>query len=144
MQVCIDCEWNDFNAETGLAGELISMALVCSNGDEFYEVLDCPNPTPWVAANVMPVLNKPPISKAFFSQKLAAFLEKLEPFELIADWPEDVSKFCNALILGPGQRMNTPNFTMKIVRIDAPSQIPHNALADAQGLQVTLYDLKYV
>jgi hypothetical protein len=52
MNIYIDCEYNGFN------GSLISMALVTMDGQEFYEVLPCDCPDEWVAANVMPVLNK--------------------------------------------------------------------------------------
>lgn len=141
MNLYIDCEWNSFDKETGLAGELISMALVSDTGEEFYEVLQCENPEPWVAANVMPVLNKEPISKGLFTRRLDNFISGLGPFTLVADWPEDISKFCNALIIGPGERLNTPPFTMQITRVDAPSQIPHNALADAQGLAALMINL---
>lgn len=143
MNIFIDCEWNDFDNETFLAGDLISMALVSDCGKEFYEVLECENPTEWVNANVIPILDKEPIERTIFTQKLYSFLNEIGPFTLIADWPEDIAKFCNMLIDGPGHRINTPDFEMKIVRLDAPSQIPHNALADARGLQETYINNKY-
>ena len=59
----IDCEFNEFG------GQLISMALVTGTGFEFYEVLDCPNPGPWVKDNVIPILGKEPISKEEFQDK---------------------------------------------------------------------------
>lgn len=140
MKLFIDCEFN------GFGGDLISMALVDENGEHFYEVLPCPNPVPWVAENVIPYLMQEPLPDAFLmSSKLFSFLGKYDTIHVIADWPEDISYFCRALIIGPGQRINTPHITMEIVRIDPkntiPSLIPHNALADAQALKNSYYFL---
>jgi hypothetical protein len=55
--------------------------------------------------------------------------------KIIADWPEDIKHFCDALITGPGLRLDTPPLTMEIRRdIDAVSAVPHNALEDARGI----------
>ena len=128
MNLYIDCEWNEFG------GELISMALVAENGSEFYEVLPCKEPGEWVAKNVMPILNKPPITADEFVFKLRTFLAEFESINIIADWPEDVARFCMALIVGPGLRIDTPSLTFEILRIDAESELPHNALYDARAL----------
>ena len=53
MHFFIDCEWN------GSGGELISMALTAADGREFYRALECPNPEPWVARNVIPAVGIP-------------------------------------------------------------------------------------
>ena len=135
MRMFIDCEFNEFK------GDLISMAIVAENGDEFYEVLDCPNPGDWVKVNVIPILNKDPIPYSLFQRKLEFFLMKYNSIELIADWPEDIKHFCECLITDPGFRLNTPPLTMTIIRIDAESALPHNALADARGIaDQILYD----
>ena len=128
MNICIDCEWN------GFGGELISMALVAENGLEFYEVLGCDNPHPWVAENVMPILNKEPISLEFFQKRLESFLFQFDSVNVIADWPEDIEKFCASLIVGAGERISTPPLSMQIIRVDAESALPHNALEDARGI----------
>lgn len=129
MRVWIDCEWN------GYEGDLISMALVDEDGVEWYEVLGCASPDPWVKKHVIPVLNKKPISWGAFQQGLADFLGRYNAIHLVADWPEDVSHFCNSLILGPGMRIDTPSLTIEIVRVDASSSLPHNALSDAHGIR---------
>lgn len=131
MRVWIDCEYN------GCGGALISMALVDELGREFYEVLDCPNPVPWVAENVMPILGKEPIPWATFQAKLCAWLAPFKVVHLVADWPEDIALFCRALITGPGTRIDTPPLTMEVRRDLDGSQpgIPHNALSDAQALR---------
>lgn len=135
MRLFIDCEFNEFK------GDLISMAIVAENGEEFYEVLDCPNPGPWVKEHVMPILNKDPIPYHLFQLKLQFFLMKFNSIELIADWPEDIKHFCECLILDKGCRLDTPHLTMTIHRISTTSALPHNALEDARGIaDYFLYD----
>jgi hypothetical protein len=130
MKVYIDTEFNGFN------GRLISMALVAEDGNEFYEVLECRNPVEWVQINVMPYLEKEPVEAHVFQTKLQQFLYQYESIELIADWPEDIKHFCNALITGPGLCLNYPQITMTMRRdlSSAGSKVPHNALHDARAI----------
>tara|TARA_R110000868_G_scaffold376148_7_gene640966 strand:+ start:1892 stop:2311 length:420 start_codon:yes stop_codon:yes gene_type:complete len=135
MNLYLDCEFN------GFGGDLISMALVAENGIEWYEVLNCHYPNKWVADNVMPKLNKNPIVHRDFKGSLCDFLEQFDRIHVIADWPEDISHFCNTLIIKSGLRMRTPPLTIEIVRVELMpnnSQNPHNALEDARGLKRTL------
>lgn len=129
MKIWIDTEFNEFQ------GDLISMALCAEDGEEFYEVLECKNPGPWVAENVMPILGKEPISIDLFRVRLGYFLRCYDAIHLIADWPEDIAHFCRALITGPGERLSTPPLTMEVVREDYASRLPHNALEDARGMR---------
>lgn len=129
MNLYIDCEWNDFR------GELISMALIDEAEHAFYAVLGCEHPTPWVAAHVMPVLDQRPIPWAEFQWALQTFLGAYDAVHVVADWPEDLERFCHALILGPGQRLTTPPLTMEVLHVEALSAQPHNALADALALK---------
>lgn len=126
----VDCEFNEFQ------GELISMALVSESGREFYQVLHCESPGAWVAEHVMPILGQEPVSNTWFKYHLSEFLAQFESVHIIADWPEDIAHFCQALITGPGYRLNTPPLTMEVRRdLDAVSAIPHNALADARAIR---------
>jgi len=133
MNIYIDTEFNGFN------GKLISMALVAETGEEFYEVLACRSPVPWVKDNVIPILNKKPITYKKFQEKLNKFLRQFWEITIIADWPEDIKLFCNALITGPGIRMelHTPILTFRVdSRLSCfSSKIPHNALSDARALR---------
>tara|TARA_R110000851_G_scaffold293292_1_gene447853 strand:+ start:58 stop:471 length:414 start_codon:yes stop_codon:yes gene_type:complete len=130
MDIYIDCEWNSFG------GDLISMALCAHKGPaDFYEVLKCDNPHPWVAEHVIPVLNKESISFEEFQEKLEKYLIQFSSVNIVSDWPEDIERFCAALITGQGSRLNTPPLSMTIMRIDADSSIPHNALEDARGIR---------
>ena len=131
MNIFIDCEFNSYK------GELISMALVSETSHAFYEVLPLPeNIDPWVRENVIPVLEKKPLaSREEFQMYLEEWLNRFNTIHLIADWPEDIQYFCEALITGPGERMSTPPITLEIRRdLDAKSTVPHNALHDALAI----------
>lgn len=138
-KIFIDCEFNEFG------GDLISMALVSEDGNEFYEVLELENDEKygsWVFANVVPWLNKPAVDKQIFQDKLRAFLNQYEEAHVIADWPDDIRYFCQSLITGPGMSMATPlKLTMQIDRelTTEKSKIPHNALEDAKAIQRSWY-----
>lgn len=131
MRFYIDTEFNEYS------GQLISMALVGEDGSEWYEVLPCRNPGPWVAEHVMPILGKEPISRGIMQLGLRAFLGQYKSAHIIADWPEDIQHFCALLITGPGQRIDTPPLSFEIRRdLDgAVSAVPHNALEDAKGIR---------
>jgi len=130
MRLFIDCEWNSYK------GDLISIAL-CPEDKSlcFYEVLPCANPHPWVAEHVIPVMGKKEIGLDEFQYRLRQYLMRFDFVHIVADWPEDVSYFCNALITAPGVRLNTPPLIFEVLRIDTVSLIPHNALSDAMAFR---------
>lgn len=129
MNVFIDGEWNSYG------GELISLALVAEDGRSFYEVLGCENPDTWVAENVMSKLGKPWVSLTELQNKLQDFLAQFSSVNIVADWPEDLMWFCKVLITGPGTRLDTPELTMMVLRVDTVSSNPHHALYDAWALR---------
>lgn len=129
MRLFIDCEFNEFK------GDLISMAIVSEDGREFYEAVPCDNPGPWVSQHVIPILGKEPIPLSLFQARLCRWLAQFEKIHVVADWPEDIKHFCDALITGPGMRLDTPPLTMEVLRIDSESEMPHNALFDARGIR---------
>lgn len=129
MNLYIDCEWNSFG------GDLISMALVSDKDHEFYEVLGCNNPDPWVELHVMPILLKEEVTKMTLQYNLGIFLSQFDKVNIVADWPEDLMWFCRMLITGPGERLNTPPLTMEVIRVNTISKLPHNALEDARALK---------
>jgi hypothetical protein len=113
------------------------MALVDEGGRHWYKAVPLYEPLhPWVAENVVPVIgNAVCLERPEFSASLAGFLRAYDAVHLIADWPEDIKFFCEALITGPGQRIGTPPLAIEIRRdLDAESSVPHNALADAQAI----------
>jgi hypothetical protein len=135
MKLWIDCEFNEFG------GDLISMALVAEDGQEFYEVLNLENDEKygsWVYFNVVPYLNKDPIDKQVFQAKLWQFLNQWDEVHIIADWPDDIKYFCMSLITAPGMCIGTPaKLTMQIDRElnTESSAILHNALEDARAIK---------
>lgn len=133
MRIWMDTEFNEFK------GDLISMALVSEDGQEWYSSLECPNPGPWVREHVIPILYSLPVSRTEFALSLQGWLSQFESVHIVADWPEDIAHFCQSLIVGPGMRINTPPLTMQILRdLDSvPSEMPHNALADARAVMAS-------
>lgn len=131
MNLWIDTEFN------GYRGELISMALIDENGLEWYESVGCREPVAWVAENVMPKIGIVNTTLEQMQASLAAFLAHYDRVHVVADWPDDISYLCELLITGPGTRIDSPPMTFEIVRgLDAKSETPHNALADARALRL--------
>jgi hypothetical protein len=130
IKIFIDTEFNEFQ------GDLISMALVTESGYEFYEVLECKNPGPWVTEHVMPILEKEPVTKEVFVEKLQYFLSHYDSISIIADWPDDIRYFCESLITGPGMAISHPPITFILDRTlsSGDSKVPHNALHDARAI----------
>lgn len=133
MRLYIDTEFNGFN------GQLISLALVAESGEEFYEVLECREPVAWVAAHVMPILQKEPIARHEFQTRLQQFLIQFMGcggLMIIADWPDDIRYFCESLIVGPGVAISHPplSFVLDLTLSSDSSQVPHNALHDARAI----------
>lgn len=126
----IDTEFN------GFGGELISVGLVAETGQEFYEVLSCANPDPWVAEHVIPFLGQEPITRAELQERLQHFLFQFVRVEIIADWPDDIKYFCETLITEPGCAINHPpiSFVLDRTLSSDGSQVPHNALHDARAI----------
>jgi hypothetical protein len=94
MKLWIDSEYNGFR------GALISMALIDEVGREWYEVLKCRSPSPWVAKHVMPKLDKQPVTRGVVRKSLSDFLYAYESVHIVADWPQDIQHFCELLIMG--------------------------------------------
>lgn len=142
MLIFIDTEFN------GFGGELISIALVTSTGKDFYEALRPTKPiVHWVRENVMPYLEKEPITIEKLQVKLYQYLMEVseycrEPLTIIADWPDDIKYFCESLITGPGTSIPTPvkmNFVLNRNLSSTNSELPHNAYHDAIAIMKDYY-----
>ena len=133
MKLFLDTEFN------GFGGSLLSMALVPENSSlEFYREINFSGQLdPWVRDNVVPKLVLQPISYAKFQSDLAEYLWAMGECTIVADWPDDIKYFCEALITGPGQRFSfTPNIKFELdFGIEYESNAPHNALEDARGIK---------
>jgi hypothetical protein len=136
MRYFLDAEFN------GFGGELIALALAPESPEAsaFYEALPCAAPIPWVAEHVLPVLQKPPISRPELVAKLGDYLlHDLEP-TVIASWPEDLAHLLLLMVTGPGERLAMPRLTFELLDLplfnsETLSQIPHNARSDAIALR---------
>ena len=142
MRYFLDTEYN------GVGGALISLALVPADGDELYLTLKTDEPIlDWVQLNVMPYLDSVPeqlscprLSRRDAAQALELYLRNDDQPLIVADWPEDVSQFCELMITGPGQMIDIRDVTFHLTPLSnfstaANSKVPHNALHDARSLR---------
>jgi len=145
----LDTEFN------GFAGDLLSLALVPVEGEEFYVTLACDTALlPWVDQNVAPFLDHVPVglvsprlSRRDAAIGLSHYLA-MDPEPLIvADWPEDIAQFCNLLMTGPGEMVPVPPLAFQLLPLGGfstavNSAVPHNALHDARALREHLLGLE--
>jgi hypothetical protein len=146
MKYYLDTEFNEFG------GDLISLALVSEDEDELYISTPCARPGDWVRQNVIPILKctgaEPvEVEPDIIGLMIAGYLHRDRSPTIIADWPDDIRYFCQALITGPGQMVNIPRLTFELARVDAyPSQlagaVQHNALWDARALRALFHKPK--
>ena len=136
MKLFLDTEFN------GFGGELISIALVPEDPamPEFYKELEIKcQLEPWVRDNVAPHLVLAPCTHHEMQQALADYLWNTGASEItiVADWPDDIRYFCQALITGPGMMVTLLNhITFDLdLHINYTSQVPHNALHDARAIR---------
>ena len=148
MYLFLDCEFNGWHDQG--TGELISLGLVSGDDKyEFYEVVGCKNPSPFVEQQVLPILGQSAIPMWELVNKLCSFLWEVNSQEvgditIVADYPSDIELFNRILLLGQGQCINVPvlGFLLDLSLTTKDSMIPHNALADARALSID-YALKY-
>ena len=142
MRYFLDTEYN------GWAGALLSIALVPDDGEELYLTLDWAGPLEeWVERHVVPFLDMVPeplkslrLSRTDAARAISHYLAADPEPLIVADWPEDISQFCNLLMTGPGEMVPVPATTFQLVPLGgfstaANSAVPHNALHDARALK---------
>lgn len=100
----------------------------------------CDQPTPWVSAHVLPVLNTIPVDRATMARRFEAYLGNDPDPLLIADWPEDIAHAAMLMVIAPGQRMALDRIRFEMldsIGFDsaAMSAVPHNAYHDAFALR---------
>jgi hypothetical protein len=129
----LDTEFNEFG------GELISMALVSDDGEEWYQVRKMTSlPGEWVSENVIPKLDKLPLENHEFRASFHAFISRFNGAGIIADWPADFEHFCELLSgIGADAGFSIPlECTMHLIRGgEIEPDNPHNALSDARALR---------
>jgi hypothetical protein len=138
----LDTEFN------GFGGVLLSLALVREDGASLYLIYDPPERVDrWVQRHVVPKLLAVPggieprrVDQAAGARAIGAFLAGDSDPVVLADWPEDVSLFCGALLLGPGCMVMIERLGFEILRVepyptDVPGAVEHNAWWDAMALR---------
>lgn len=154
MRLFLDTEFN------GFGGELLSLALVPWEMDFAPPLYLCviePRETldPWVKLNVWPLRCEAP--QAYGSSKWTVFAPVSKwaaviadyltdeyhrfgvPY-IVADWPDDIRYFCQAIMTGPGEMASIPRLQFDMLRVDSyptdlPGAVRHNALWDALVLR---------
>lgn len=142
MRYFLDTEYN------GFGGELISLGLVPDDGDELYLTLKTDGPiVEWVERHVVPYLDAVPeqlscprLSRGDAAHALERYLRHDGEPLIYADWPEDITHFCNLMITGEGDMIDVRRVTFRLVPMSnfstaANSKVPHNALHDARALR---------
>lgn len=129
----VDCEFN------GFGGELMSMGIAASDGQEWYQVRAIPSePDPWVARNVVPVLNAPQVGDEAFRRRLHNWLTQYSKPHVIADWYADLVHFFDSFRgREHAQSLSFP-CTAEIRPCKYTSLVPHNALEDAKAIRAAL------
>jgi hypothetical protein len=162
MRYFLDTEYN------GWGGKLLSLAIVPEDGgQELYLTITCTDPIePWVDRHVIPYLDtvpdtlvSPRQSRGDAARELSSWLEREHEaqvlahypevvyMEVLCDWPEDISQICALLTIGPGQMVDVPPLTFRLLQLPgfstaANSNVPHNALHDARALRDHLLSLE--
>lgn len=134
MKLFLDTEFN------GFGGKLMSLALVPEVEDRlpFYRELELSDQLdPWVRENVVPHMVLVPSTYSEFQKGLANYLWDIGECTIVADWPDDIRYFCEALITGPGMSLNLMhNIKFELDwGIEYESKVPHNALWDAIAIR---------
>jgi hypothetical protein len=142
----LDCEFN------GYKGELISLALVRSDGKYIYladlRTMYMMALDPWVKQHVVPIVETEkfvPIYATNFATFIEEFFKGDEDVIVNVDWPDDIKYLSEILLTGPGTMINIPRIAFVLHRVDAypstnPDLVQHNALADAFALQLKILE----
>lgn len=143
MKYYLDCEFD------GHDGDLISMALVSIHDSIYIKVTDYIVRDLWVLNNIIPILDSHLAPKVInvdtnvVGAVLKAFLPS-ENFEIVADSPVDIYRFCKALSTGPSGEWESTGYRQikfTVENIDCyptslTEAVQHNAWWDATALAV--------
>ncbi len=128
----VDFEFN------GLGGKNISLSVLREDNVAMYvgfkdSVIAPEEYDPWVLANVIPILNSAPIpirwrTTSEIQEDLKKFFKGDKHPIIITDWFDDVARFAELMLTGPGTTINSseemPNFTFQVCRVDAyPTEV---------------------
>lgn len=136
MRYYLDAEFN------GFGGALISIGLAPDDAEHppFYGATLYRDPTPWVAAHVLPVLDTEPVSYEALQSAFADYLAPDPHPVLVADWPEDIVHAARLLATDDGRRLIIQAVSFELAEVVSfssaeLSHVPHNAYQDAVALR---------
>lgn len=145
LRYFLDTEFN------GFGGSLISLGLVHEDGPSLYLVYGVPNLIDtFVRDRVQPnLLSVPPsvvvrhVSQKDGAYAIEVFLHGDDDPQIIADWPEDLRLFCQALMLEPDVMVPITRLRFEMHRVtsyptDLAGAVEHNAWWDAMALKQRL------
>lgn len=145
MKYYLNCKYN------GPKGLLLTIAIVREDNTAIYLGVHNADATqvavdPWITEHVIPVMNKSPINLRWvapwqLAQDIAAFFRHDPAPHIIANWPDDVAYFCNAIKEDAGHVAGFHNgFTVEMRQVEAyPTEVAtavkHNSVWDAIALK---------
>jgi len=126
----------------------MALALVREDAASLYLLYEVEGPLEaWVERNIAPKLLSLPadvpvhrVDQVQGARAIAAFLAGDHDPKVIADWPDDIRLFCQALMLGPGSSVLFEHIAFEILRVepyptDLDGAVEHNAWWDALALR---------
>lgn len=148
MRYFIDCEFDGHN------GPLLSVALVCEDGESIHIEVDEVASDPWVLLNVIPLMechNATDCTRVHpykVGNTIRWFLADDDHPVIVADSPVDIGRFCQALSTGSDglwASADYPRMTFEVHNVDCypttlADAVQHNAWWDAMALQAKLAD----
>ena len=91
---------------------------------------------PWVADNVVPILDQKPESMVMMRHRLRQYLQRREPVTIFADFPADFQHLLELMCGAAFADSWSADLTMVMLcHSDPKPSIPHNALSDAIALR---------
>ncbi len=146
MRYYVDCEFDGHN------GPLLSLAMVCEDGESLYVRVDIEPMDIWVRQNVLPLMGK---HKADYSrtvypneigESIKWFVGADKSPVVVTDSPVDVGRFCRALSTGADGEWASadyPRMMFEVHNVDCypttlEGAVQHNAWWDAMALRHAL------
>lgn len=142
----VDCEY-DRGTHTLISMAIVPLFRTAKHHDPQHEFYFEVGPLrddvdPWLKEHVYPLLDHERLlSYENVQVLLSEFLQRTQPKVIHFDWPEDMAYLSEAIITGPGTRIEVPEqgFALRYhPGLDAGSAHPHHALYDARGLALSV------
>ena len=135
MSIYVDTEFSTYR------GDLISIALACTDGTEFYAVRQpqhyLASCNDWVKDNILPIIAAGTVAAEpddVWRERLWEYFKPRENHTCYADWSEDLTHLLMAL-QWPFETKRKFVWNGRLIHTgDTNPKIPHHALSDAHAL----------